>query len=335
MKGLGTYKANGDHTLFIKRGDPNKVTALIVYADDIIITGDDIQETKCLGQNLSREFDIKYLGRLKYFLGIEVAYSKGVFLSQHKYILDLLQKTGNWKGKDFDQVEKSSYRWLIERLIYLNHTRPDITFAVNVLSQYTNDPRKIHLQTAYRLLKYLKTTTGQGILFKKGGNQSVESYTNANYAGSVIDHRSTSGYCTFVCGNLVTWRSKKKQVVAQSGAEAKFRALAQGIREDLWIRGLLDELRVNQSKHMKLFCDNKSAIAIARNPVQHDRTKHIEVDRHFIKEKVETRDVDLIYVGTSEHVAGIFTKGLTRPVFQRLVSKLGMENIHTQLEKGC
>ncbi|CAB1184505.1 unnamed protein product [Spirodela intermedia] len=311
MKGFGYIQSNGDHTLFIKRGDPNKVTALIVYADDIIITGDDIEETKCLGQNLSREFDIKYLGRLKYFLGIEVAYSKGVFLSQHKYILDLLQKTGNWKGKDFDQVEKSSYRWLIKRLIYLNHTRPDITFAVNVLSQYTNDPREIHLQAAYRVLKYLKTTTGQGILFKKGGNQSVEIYTNPDYAGSVIDHRSTSGYCTFVCGNLVTWRSKKKQVVAQSGAEAKFRALAQGIREDLWIRGLLDELRVNQSNHMKLFY------------------------RHFIKEKVETRDVDLIYVGTSEHVAGIFTKGLTRPVFQRLVSKLGMENIHTQLEKGC
>ncbi|CAA6670327.1 unnamed protein product [Spirodela intermedia] len=219
----------------------------------------------------------------------------GVFLSHHKYILDLLQETGkleskpvdtpidpnlsSGEGKDSDQVDKSSCQRLIGRLIYLNHTCPDITFAVNM-----------HLQTAYRVLAYLKTTTGQGILFKKGGNQSVEICTNADYAGSVIDCRSTLAYCTFVCGNLMTWRSKKQQVVARSSTEAGFRALAQGI---------------------------------------------CELDRHFIKEKVETGDVDLIYVGTSEQVADIFTKGLTRPIFQRMVSKLGIENIHTQLEMGC
>ncbi|CAA7404773.1 unnamed protein product [Spirodela intermedia] len=207
MKGFGYIQSNGDHT-FIKHGDQSKVTALIVYVDDIIITGDDTEEIKCLGQNLAREFHTKSLGRLKYFLEIE-------------YILDLLQEIEKLQckpagtpidpnlslgeGKGSDQVGKSSYQWLIGRLIYLNHTRPDITFVVNLLR-----------------------------------NQSIEIYTDVDYVGSIIDRRLTSGYRTSICGNLVPWRSKKQQVAARSSAEAEFRTLAQEICAGLWIQGLLD-----------------------------------------------------------------------------------------------
>ncbi|CAA6669406.1 unnamed protein product [Spirodela intermedia] len=194
---------------------------------------------KCLEQNLFREFDIKSLGRLKYFLGIEVAYSKGVFLSQHRYILDLLQETGELEckptktlidsnlileeGKYSNQVDKSSYHC------------PDITFAVNVISQHMNDPREIHLIGSILSVGISKDNNRTRHYIQKRRESFCKIYTNADYAGCVINRRSTSGYRTFVCGNLVTWRSKKQQVVARSSAEVEFTALAQGICKGLWI----------------------------------------------------------------------------------------------------
>lgn len=158
---------------------------------------------------------------------------------------------------------------------------------------------------------------------------SVESFTDADWAGDINDRRSTSGYCTFVWGNLVTWRSKKQSVVARSSAEAEFRAAAQGICEALWIKLLLEELKVVYEKPMKLLCDNKAAISICHNPVHHDRTKHVEVDRHFIKEKIEDGVICMTYVTTAEQVADVLTKGLMRPAFEKLIDKLGLTNVYS------
>ncbi|PON82508.1 hypothetical protein TorRG33x02_217530, partial [Trema orientale] len=137
-----------------------------------------------------------------------------------------------------------------------------------------------------------------------------------------------SGYCTFVWGNLVTWRSKKQSVVARSSAEAEFRSLANGISELLWVKMLLEELQAPKIMPLKLYCDNKAAISIAHNPVHHDRTKHVEVDRHFIKEKIENGTLCITYVTSGEQTADILTKGLTKPVFDKLVCKLGMLDVY-------
>ena len=139
---------------------------------------------------------------------------------------------------------------------------------------------------------------------------TIEAYTDTNYAGSVSDRRSISGYCTFLCGNLVTWRSKKQNVVARSSAEAEFRAMAQGIYELLWMKIVLDDLKIKVEGPIKLFCDNKSAISIAHNPVQHDRTKHIEIDRHFIKEKIDSGLISTVYIPSGNQLADMLTKGL-------------------------
>ena len=295
---------------------------------------------------LATKFEIKNLGRLKYFLGIEVAHSKkGIFISQQKYITDLLKETGKTACKPTSipvdpniklgsaeediAVDKEMYQRLVGRLIYLSHTRPDIAFAVSLVSQFMHQPKEAHLQAALRIVQYLKGTPGRGILFKRNKSVSLEAYTDADYAGSVVDRRSTTGYCTFLGGNLVTWKSKKQSVVARSSAEAEFRAMAQGICELLWLKIILEDLKIRWDEPMRLYCDNKSAISIAHNPVQHDRTKHIEVDRHFIKEKLDSGMICTPYVSTQNQLADILTKGLNCSNFERIISKLGMENTYS------
>ncbi|RDX63022.1 Copia protein, partial [Mucuna pruriens] len=255
---------------------------------------------------------MKELRKLKYFLGIEVAYFKqDIFISQRKYVLDLLKETGKLGCKtsgvpieynhrigceESPTIEKSQYQILVRKLIYLSHIRPDIGYVVSVAS------------------------LRKGLLFRKEGTLSMEIYTNGDYAGSIVDRKSTSGYCIFLGGNLVTWRSKN--------VEAKFQAMAHDIYEGLWMKMVLDDLKVKYEGPIKFFCDNNSAISIAHNPVQHNRTKHIEIDKHFIKKKLNNGLVVITHVSIGLQVADIFTKGLLAARFQELNVKLGMNDIH-------
>ncbi|CAJ2659174.1 unnamed protein product [Trifolium pratense] len=326
MKTFGYKASNSDHTLFLKKGE-GKITALIIYVDDMIVTGNDQDEIASLQKYLTSEFEMKQLGDLKYFLGIEVARSKhGIFLCQRKYTLDLLSETGLLASKPAETpieqnhklfhclnsniTDKGRYQSLVGKLIYLSHTRPDITYAVNVVSQFMHDPRKPHMDAVERILRYLKSTPGKGILFSNNGHLRVEGYTDADWAGSADDRRSTSGYFTFVGGNLVTWRSKKQPVVARSSAEAEFRGMALGMCELLWVKSVLADLDFEPKEAMSLHCDNTSAIEIAHNPVQHDRTKHVEIDRHFIKEKLEAGTIVFPFVRSEQQLADMLTKGV-------------------------
>jgi hypothetical protein len=222
----GYRQSNADHTLFYKHAN-NKVAILIVYVDDIVITGNDTEEIVGLKHHIAREFEVKDLGHLKYFLGIEVSRGpKGIFLTQRKYVLDLLKETGMYGSKPAatpieqnhrlssdagNPIDRERYQRLVGRLIYLSHTRPDIAFAVSVVSQFMHSPRTAHMDVVTRILRYLKGCPGKGLLYTKQGNLQVECYTDADWAGSLDDRRSTSGYCAFVGGNLVSWRSKKNR----------------------------------------------------------------------------------------------------------------------------
>ncbi|GMI84033.1 hypothetical protein HRI_002072600 [Hibiscus trionum] len=192
-----------------------------------------------------------------------------------------------------------------------------------------HNPREKHLMAVHRVLRYLKGTPGKGLYFKKTNSRYVDIYTDADWAGSVNDRRSTSGYCSYVWGNLVTWRSKKQSVVARSSAEAEYRAVSHGICEGIWIQRIMGELKMPHTRPMKLYCDNQAAESIAYNPVHHDRTKHVEIDRHFIKEKVESGEVCITYLPTKQQVADLFTKSLNKNMFEDLTSKLGLMNIYT------
>ena len=213
------------------------------------------------------------------------------------------------------------------RLIYLCDTRPDISYAMSVVSRYMHDPRAGHMEAVYRVLRYLKGSLGKGLWFKPNQHISVEGYCDADWASNIDDGRSTSGYCIFVGGNLVSWRSKKQVVVPRSTAEAEYRAMALSVSEMIWMRSLLSELRVLRNSTMVLHCDNKSAINIANNPVQHDRTKHIEIDRFFIKEKIDGGMLKLDYVKSNEQLADCLTKGLGPGDGAVISSKMGMVDI--------
>uniref|UniRef100_F6HBQ8 ABC-type xenobiotic transporter n=1 Tax=Vitis vinifera TaxID=29760 RepID=F6HBQ8_VITVI len=282
--------------MFYKHSNEDKVAILIVYVDDIVLTRDDCNELEKLKGKLAEEFEIKDLGALKYFLGMEFARSKeGIFVNQWKYVLDLLDETGmlgcklaetpielNVKlqpKKAKNVKDRDRYQRLVGRLIYLSHTCLDIAFSVSMVSQFMHAPGPEHFEAVYRILRYLKGTPG---------------------------------------GNLVTWRSKKQNVVARSSAEVEFRAVTHGICEIMWIRRLLEELKMTGSSPMKLYCDNKAVISVAYNPVLHDRTKHVEVDKHFIKEKIDNGLVCMTYIPTEEQVADVFTKGLHKRQFDFL-----------------
>jgi hypothetical protein len=345
MKAFGYHQSNSDHTLFLKI-QHGKIIALIVYVDDMVVTGNDPKEKKALQIYLSREFKMKDLGHLKFFLGIKMSRSdKGIFLSQRKYALDLLQETGTSACQPADTpmeeglklciesdqvpVDKVRYQRLVGRLMYLAHTRTDLVYALSIVSQFLHNPREQHMNAVIRILRYLKSAPGKGILFTKNVNyQSVDAYTDADWAGAVDDRQSNSGYFTFIEGNLVTWRSKKQNVVACSSAEAEFRGMALGVCEALWLRLLLRDLGYPPSQLIQLYCDNKATCDIAHNPVQHDRTKHVEVDRFFIKEKLDEKIVELPKIRSEDQLANILTKAVSSRVFSRFLGKLGMCDIY-------
>ncbi|RVW46759.1 Retrovirus-related Pol polyprotein from transposon RE2 [Vitis vinifera] len=283
---------------------------------------DGIQKLK---QHLFTHFQTKDLGKLKYFLGIEIAQSSsGVVLSQRKYALDILEETG--QGEPLG--DPGRYRRLVGKLNYLTITRPDISFPVSVVSQFLQSPCDSHWDAVIRILRYIKSTPGQGVLYENRGHTQVVGYTDADWAGSPTDRRSTSGYCVFIGGNLISWKSKKQDVVARSSAEAEYRAMALATCELIWLRHLLQELRFGKDEQMKLICDNQAALHIASNPVFHERTKHIEVDCHFIREKIASGCVATSFVNSNDQLADIFTKSLRGPRIKYICNKLGAYDVY-------
>ena len=346
MKTLGYKQGNGEHTLFFKRSSPTLLTLLIVYVDDIIITGNNSTEILSLEEQLDQNFQVKRLGPLKYFLGIEFDRSSDrILMTQQKYILDLLEETKHTQCRTSDtpieanhrltlddndpKIEITSYQKLIGKLLYLSHTRPDICFTVNVLSQFMHSPRNSHFQAANRVLRYLKGTTGLGLTYRKVGRIDLTLYTDSDFAGSRMDYRSTTGYCTFLGGNLVTWRSKKQNLISKSTTEAEFCAMSKGIDEVMWIRNLLEELQIPYIMPVAIRCDNKSAISIAHDPVYHDRMKHVNIDRFYIQDHLEQGILKIEHVPSEEQCADIFTKGLSTKAMTHLISKLGLSSIHS------
>ena len=241
--------------------------------------------------------------------------------------MDLNVKLYEDQGKLLSNPER--YCRLVGKLNYLTITRPDISFVVSVLSQFMKDPHLPHWEAVIRIVRYLKVHPGCGLLYKANGHLRVEVYTDANWAGSPSDRKSTTRYCTFLGGNLMTWRSKKQTIVARFSAEVEYRAMAHTSCELMWIKHLLKELRFVVKLPMTMHCDNQAAIYIVSNPVFHERTKHIEVDCHITREKVEDGVIATPYVFTRVQIADMFTKTLCKTLLGSLCNKLGLYDIYS------
>ena len=308
--------------------------------NDILVTGPSSQTCQSVISELSALFPIKDLGPLHYFLGIEVKRSsKGIFICQTKYILDLLHKAKMDGAKSCvtplstSKLDHSSpllddpteYRSLVGALQYLTWTRPDLSFAVNLVCQFMHCPRVSHLQAVKRILRYLKGSIECGLWFPKSSSPPcITAYSDADWAGCSIDRKSTGGFCIFLGSSIINWSAKKQPTVARSSTEAEYRSLANTAAELTWICKLLVDIGFHLPCKPKLWCDNISAISLAKNPIFHARTKHVELDYHYIREKVLAHDLSLHFVCSQDQVADICTKALSKSRFLFLRDKLGL-----------
>lgn len=297
----GYRQVDSDHSLLVKSVDAN-LTILLVYVDDVILAGSSIFEITSIKKTLHHAFKIKDLGILKYFLGLEVAHSaKGITLCQRKYCIDLLNDSGLLGFKPQSTPSDPSikicmndaepfqdiptYRRLIGRLIYLTTTRPDITHITQQLSQFLSKPSIIHHNAACRVLRYLKSSPSRGLFFPHNSTLQLPGFSDADWAGCQDTRRSISGSCFFIGQSLISWRTKKQQTVSHSSSEVEYCALASATCELQWLLYLLRDLHITCIKPLVLYCENQSAFHIAANHVFHERTKHMEIDYHIVREK--------------------------------------------------
>ena len=280
----GFQNSVSDTSLFYTHKNGN-LLLLLVYVDDILIMGDSSEDIQQVITDLSHQFAIKNLGTVSYFLGFEVRRtSSQLHLCQSKYAADLLLQTNMAHSKPcstpmilnnnlsltdsvaFDQP--SLYRSTASALQYLTLTRPDLAFSVNKLSQILKAPTVTHWGACKRILRYVKGTLSYGLTFKSSQLMNLEGYSDADWASNLDDRKSVSGICVFVGGNLITWSSRKQEVVARSSTEAEYRALSNAATDLIWIQNLLCELGISlQSQPPILWSDNLGARALASNPV--------------------------------------------------------------------
>ncbi|KAL3634075.1 hypothetical protein CASFOL_021129 [Castilleja foliolosa] len=333
LSSLGFKNSKADCSLFFFNQNGIQIFILI-YVDDILVTGNNDRLIHKLVEKLQGHFSIKDLGQIHHFLGIEVTKScEGFHLCQREYIKKLL-----WKAKMLNASKCSTpmitsshlsryvgnpvqdaaeYRSIVGALHYVTITRPEICFAVNKVSQFMSNPLEPHWKAVKRILRYLAGTDHYGLNFHKPAHMNITGFSDSDWASDIDDRRSISGHCVYIGGNLVSWSSKKQNCVSRSSTEAEYRSLAQVVSEVSWIRYLLDELSVSQTRVPHIWIDNQSAIYLSSNPILHARTKHIELDFHFIREKVAAGSIQVNYVPSFDQNADILTKALGLQFFTR------------------
>ncbi|KAI3730029.1 hypothetical protein L6452_18705 [Arctium lappa] len=334
----GFSKGKVDTTLFIKK-EKADIILIQIYVDDIIFGSTNPKFCKNFSNLMVSRFQMSMMGEMNFFLGLQVKqFSTGIFINQSKYILDILRKYKMENCKPIGtlmapgtkistdpsgkSVDVRNYRGMIGSLMYLTSSRPDIMFSTCLCSRYQTAPKESHLAAVKRIFRYLKGTADLGLWYPKDTGFQLTAYSEADHAGCMLDRKSTSGHVQFLGDKLVSWASKKQLCISTSTAEAEYVAAASCCSQVLWMRTQLRDYGFKFHK-IPTYCDSKSAIAISANPVQHTKTKHIDVRYHFIKDNVEKGTIELYFVKTDYQLADLFTKPLDEKRFNFLVSKLG------------
>ncbi|GJR76608.1 ribonuclease H-like domain-containing protein [Tanacetum coccineum] len=303
-----------DYSLFTKKYDKVFIT-LLVYVDDIVITGNDLAKIK----------------KFKIFLNLLVAKHVDTPLFENT--------TLNHIETDDDHLLDNirNYKKLVGKLIYLTNTRPDISYVVPCLSQYMHAHLVSHLDAAMRVLRYLKGSPGRGIQINKSGNLKLRAYADSDWARCPATRKYVSGYCVFLGDSLVTWKSKKQSTLSKSFVEAEYRSMASATCEVIWLSNLLGDMGVKNLLPVVMYCDNSSALQIAANPVFHEKSKHFEIDVYLVREKVFSGVIKTEKIHTSQQIADVLMKTLDIEQPKILCDKLGMLDMFKveKLEGGC
>ncbi|GKB77413.1 retrovirus-related pol polyprotein from transposon TNT 1-94 [Tanacetum coccineum] len=289
---------------------------------------------------MHNKFEMSIMGELKFFLEIQIHNSpRGIFINQAKYAQEILKKHGMTscdsistpmatKPLDADLsetlVDQTKYRSMVGALMYLTASRLDIVHATCYCARYQVRPTEKHLKEVKRIFQYLKNIINMGLWYPKDTGFELTTFSDLDHAGYLDSRKSTSGGIQFLGGDkLINWSSKKQDCTLMSSAEAEYVSLSACCAQVLWMRTQLTDYGFHFDK-IPMYCDSKSAILISYNPVQHSRTKHIDVRYHFIKEHVEKGIVELFFVGTEYQLANLFTKALSEDRFKYLVKRVGM-----------
>jgi len=328
LQSMGFLPSKADTSLFYFRKGQHTVF-ILVYVDDIIVASSSNDIAVALLRELEQEFAIKDLGDLHYFLGIEVKRSNGeLLLTQECDATSILEKVGMElckpissplstteklsvrEGDSLGPDDSTRYRSVVGALQYLTLTRPDISFSVNKVCQFLHSPTTVHWAAVKRIIRYVKGTIHLGLKISRSKSMLVSAFSDADWAGCPDDRRSTGGFAIFLGSNLISWSARKQATVSRSSTEAEYKAMANATAEVMWVHKLLDELGIPHPKAACLWCDNIGAKYLSENPVFHARTKHIEIDYHFVKEQVNLKQLDVRFISTADQVADGFTKAL-------------------------
>ncbi|AAF32440.1 hypothetical protein; 74056-75837 [Arabidopsis thaliana] len=330
----------------VYRKEVSKDLLLIaIYVDDLFVTGTNLDIINKFKEEMSSKFEMSNLGKLTYYLGIEVIQHKdGIALNQNRYALKILEEAGMIdcnrvhtpmemglkfsKAEEEEEVDATAYRKNVGCLRYLLHTRPDLSYCVGVLSRYMQSPRVSHAAAMKQCLRYLKGTTSLGLIFKRCEKiPKLVGYSDSSHNVDPDDGRSTAGHVFYLGESPITWCSSKQDVVALSSCEAEFMAGTEAAKQAIWLQELLSEITGTVCGKVTILIDNKSAIALTKNPVFHGRSKHIHRRYHFIRECVETGQIEVEHVPGNEQKADILTKALGRIKFKEMRDLVGVQDV--------
>ena len=323
---LSFVKSNHEKYLYLKQSGIDTLT-VGVYVDDLIVTGSSTEVIKTFKAEMKLRFEMSDLGSLSSYLGLEVKQEDNyIFLSQNAFAQKILEYARLTEcnvvstplearakficNEESDRVNVTTYRSLIGSLRYLTHTRPDLLYSVGIL-RCMEKPSEEHLNVVKRVIRYLKGTADYGLFYKKGElNSKLIVYSDRDFAGDIGDQKSTSGHIFFLGGMAISRSSQKQSIVALSSCEAEYIAATAAACQALWIKCLISELKCEEQMTVKLMVDNQSATTLSKNPVHHNRTKHIDTRYHFIRQCIEDKNIEIVFIRTKNQLADIFTKAL-------------------------
>ncbi|GKD77502.1 retrovirus-related pol polyprotein from transposon TNT 1-94 [Tanacetum coccineum] len=328
-----------DNTLFTKKKDSN-IIIVQIYVDDIIFGSTCQEMCDDFAKIMHDEFEMSMMGELNFFLGLQIKQlNDGIFFNQSKYIKEMLKKFGLEDSKPMktpmstetkltrdeegESVDNTKYRGMIGSLLYLTASRPDIMFSVCLCARFQEDPKTSHLEAVKRIFRYIKGTMHLGLWYPKGSGIETIVYADSDHAGDYVDRKSTSGVCTFMGCCLTSWFSKKQTALAISTTEAEYVSAGKACQQALWMKQALIDYGIRLD-NIPIMCDNKGAIDLSKNPVQHSRTKHIEIRHHFLRDNVQKGNISLEKVSSKDNIADILTKPLKHEPFNYLRLGLGM-----------